>query len=228
MKTTLSPMFAALALLLTATLPAQAQGVTGDVKAGQSKAAMCIGCHGIQGYQSTFPEVYKVPKIAGQNDKFIAASLEAYKKGDRKHPTMRGIAISLSEQDMADLAAYYSQLGKSDKAAELPKPAAPSAQVAQLLQKGACVSCHGENFSKPIDPSYPKIAGQHPDYMFVALKSYRDNAHQLWGRANPVMAGMAKQFSNAELKAMSTYIGSLPGEMKTVPQQRFRWGSNDH
>ncbi len=189
---------------------------------------MCIGCHGIQGYQSTFPEVYKVPKIAGQNAKYISASLEAYKKGDRKHPTMRGIAISLTEQDMADLGAYYAQLGVKEGAAELPKPPAPSAQVNQLLQKGACVSCHGDNFAKPIDPSYPKIAGQYPDYMFVALKSYRDNTHHLWGRSNPVMAGMAKQFSNAELKAMSAYIGGLQGDMKTVPQSRFRFGSADH
>ena len=227
MKTTLSPTFAALALLLTAALPAQAQGVTGDVKAGQSKAAMCIGCHGIQGYQSTFPEVYKVPRIAGQSGKYIALSLESYKKGDRKHPTMRSIAISLTEQDMADLGAYYAQLGVKEGAPELPQPAAPSAQVNQLLQKGACVSCHGDNFSKPIDPSYPKIAGQYPDYMFVALKAYRDNVHQTWGRANPIMAAMAKQFSNAELKAMSAYIGSLPSELKTVPQQRFRWGAGD-
>ena len=215
-------MFAALALSLTAALPVQAQGVTGDVKAGQGKAAMCIGCHGIQGYQSTFPEVYKVPKIAGQNDKYIVAALEAYKKGDRKHPTMRGIAISLTEQDMADLGAYYAQLGKVEGAAEPPAPPAPSAQVGALLQKGACVSCHGDNFSKPIDPTYPKIAGQYPDYMFVALKAYRDNTHQLWGRSNPVMAGMAKQFSTAELKAMAKYIGSLQGELKTVPQGRFR------
>ena len=214
-------MFAALALSLTAALPAQAQGVTGDVKAGHGKAAMCIGCHGIQGYQSTFPEVYKVPKIAGQNDKYIVAALEAYKKGDRKHPTMRGIAISLSEQDMADLGAYYAQLGKKE-GAEPPAPPAANAQVAALLQKGACVSCHGDNFAKPIDLTYPNIAGQYADYLFVALKSYRDNSHQLWGRSNPVMGGMAKQFSNAELKAMSKYISSLPGGLKTVPQDRFR------
>lgn len=214
-------MFAAVALCLTAALPAQAQGVTGDVKAGQGKAAMCIGCHGIVGYQTTFPEVYKVPRIAGQNDKYIVAALEAYKKGDRKHPTMRGIAVSLSEQDMADLGAYYAQLGKVE-GAEPAAPRAASAQVAALLQKGACVSCHGDNYSKPIDPTYPKLAGQSADYMFVALKAYRDNSHQLWGRANPVMGGMAKQFSNAELKALSQYIGGLPGELKTVPQGRFR------
>ena len=222
MKTTLSPMFAALvAAAALSALPVQAQ-VTGDAKAGEGKVAMCIGCHGIIGYQSSFPEVYKVPRIAGQNAKYIGAVLESYKKGDRKHPSMRGIATSLTEQDIADVSAYYEELGKQPGAAELPAPREPNAQVAALLQKGACVSCHGDNFSKPIDPSYPKIAGQYPDYLYVALKAYRDNSHHTWGRANPVMAGMVKQFSNAELKAMAQYIGSLPGEVRTVPESRFR------
>jgi cytochrome c553 len=221
MKKSLSPMFAALAVLCAAAAPALAQGVTGDAKAGEGKIAMCIGCHGIPGYQSSFPEVYKVPKISGQNAKYIAAVLDGYKKGDRKHPSMRGIASTLSEQDIADVAAYYEQSGKVE-GAELPAPREASAQVAQLLQKGASVSCHGDNYAKPIDPSYPKIAGQYPDYLYVALKSYRDNTHHTWGRANPVMGGMAKQFSNAELKAIAQYIGSLPGDLKTVPQSRFR------
>ncbi|HRN07870.1 MAG TPA: c-type cytochrome, partial [Ottowia sp.] len=106
MKTTLSPMFAAIVVALGAAMPAQAQ-VTGDAKAGEGKIAMCIGCHGIIGYKSSFPEVYHVPKISGQNAKYIAAALEAYKKGDRKHPSMRGIATTMSEQDIADVAAYY-------------------------------------------------------------------------------------------------------------------------
>jgi len=205
---------------LAASLPAQAQ-VTGDAKAGEGKVAMCIGCHGIVGYQSSFPEVYKVPKISGQNAKYIEVVLDAYRKGDRKHPSMRGIATSLSDQDIADVAAYYGQHG-SDKAVDLPAPREPGAQVAALLQKGACVSCHGDNFSKSIDPSYPKLAGQHADYLYAALKAYRDNANHTWGRGNPVMAGMAKQFSTPELKAMAQYIGSLPGELKTIPQSRFR------
>lgn len=221
MKTTLSPMFAALALATAAALPAQAQ-VTGDAKAGEGKIAMCIGCHGIVGYKANFPEVYRVPKIAGQNAKYIEVVLDSYKKGDRKHPSMRGIAESLTEQDIADVAAYYAQQGVVEGAPELPAPREPNAQVGQLLQKGACVSCHGDNFSKSIDPSYPKIAGQHPDYLYMALKAYRDNSHHTWGRGNPVMAGMAKQFSNAELRAMAQYIGSLKGELKTVPQSSFR------
>ena len=221
MKTTLSPMFAALALTVAAALPVQAQ-VTGDAAAGAGKVAMCIGCHGIVGYKSSFPEVYRVPRISGQNAKYIEVVLDSYKKGDRKHPSMRGIATTMSEQDIADVAAYYSQHGVKEGAPELPAAREPSAQVAQLLQKGACVSCHGDNYSKPIDPTYPKIGGQYSDYLYMALKSYRDNTHHTWGRANPVMAGMAKQFSNAELKAMANYIGSLQGDLKTVPESRFR------
>ena len=221
MKLSLSPMFAALGTALAMTLPVQAQ-VQGNATAGEGKVAMCIGCHGIAGYKSSFPEVYRVPKIAGQSAKYIGTVLEEYRKGTRKHPSMRGIAGSMSEQDIADVAAYYEALGKVEGATELPAPREPSAQVAQLLQKGACVSCHGDNYSKPIDPSYPKIAGQYPDYLYAALRAYRDDSHATWGRGNPVMAGMAKQFSDPELKAMARYIGSLPGEVRTVPQSRFR------
>ena len=220
MNKLLTSVFAVAVASVTA-FSVQAQEVKGDAKAGETKIAMCIGCHGIQGYQATFPEVYKVPKISGQNAKYIEVVLDAYRKGDRKHPSMRGIATSLSDQDIADVAAYYGQHG-SDKAVELPAPREPGAQVAALLQKGACVSCHGDNFSKSIDPSYPKLAGQHADYLYAALKAYRDNANHTWGRGNPVMAGMAKQFSTPELKAMAQYIGSLPGELKTIPQSRFR------
>jgi cytochrome c553 len=98
----------------------------------------------------------------------------------------------------------------------------PSAQVAALLNKAACASCHGANFSKPVDPSYPKIAGQHPDYLFVALKSYKNEPNNVVGRTNGVMGGISKQFTNAELKALAQYIGSLQGEMQVQPQSRFR------
>ena len=197
-----------------------AQDVKGDVKAAEQKIAMCIGCHGIKGYQASFPEVYKVPMISGQNAKYIVAALNAYKKGERKHPTMRGIAESLTEQDMADVAAYYEQHGKTDAA--VPAPTTADAKVDALLKKGACVSCHGDNFSKPVDPSYPKLAGQHKDYLFVALKSYKSENQANWGRNNGVMGGIAKQFSNAELKTLSAYLAGLQGELYTIPQSKFR------
>ncbi len=202
------------------TFAAQAQ-VSGDVKAGESKAAMCIGCHGIPGYQNSFPEIHKVPKISGQSDKYIVAALTAYQKGERKHPSMRGIAGSLTEQDMADLAAFYAGHAGNVTAAEAPSKAASSV-VAALLEKGACASCHGANFSKPIDPSYPKIAGQHADFLYVALKSYTVENNNVVGRSNAIMGGIAKQFTHAELKQMAGYLGSLQGELATVPQPRLR------
>ena len=193
---------------------AQAQ----DAKAGEKKAAMCIGCHGIPGYQASFPEVHKVPMISGQNEKYIIAALAAYKKGERRHPSMRGIAESLSEQDKADLAAFYAGQAATPSAAKRE----PSPEVAKLLERGACVSCHGADFNKSVDPSYPKLAGQHADYLYVALKAYRTEGQVPLGRANPIMGGMVRQYSNAELKAIAAYLGSLPGEMRVVAQPRFR------
>jgi cytochrome c553 len=86
----------------------QEKAIVGDAKAAHDqKIAMCIGCHGIPGYKTAFPEVYHVPKIAGQQPAYIVAALKAYRTGERSHPSMRGISASLTEQDMADLAAYY-------------------------------------------------------------------------------------------------------------------------
>ena len=86
-----------------------AADVKGDVNAAKNKVAMCVGCHGIPGYKASFPEVYRVPMLGGQSEKYIAAALNAYKKGERKHPTMVGIAAGLSDQDIADVSAYYAQ-----------------------------------------------------------------------------------------------------------------------
>ena len=86
----------------------QAQEVKGDAKAAEAKVGMCIGCHAFPGYRASFPEIYTVPLLGGQNAAYITAALQAYKKGERKHPTMRSIAASLSDKDMADIAEYYS------------------------------------------------------------------------------------------------------------------------
>jgi cytochrome c553 len=105
----------------------------------------------------------------------------------------------------------------------VPKEAkAPSAQVAALLTKANCASCHGANFSMPIDPSYPKIGGQHADYLYVALKSYKNDTNAVVGRGNAIMASMAKQYSNAELKQLANYLASVQGDLKVEPQSRWR------
>jgi cytochrome c553 len=181
---------------------------------------MCIGCHGIPNYRASFPEVYQVPMISGQSAKYIVAALAAYKKGDRKHPTMRGIAGSLSDKDMADLGAFYA--GHTAAAPAAGAAPQPTAAVAELLKKGACASCHGDNFDKPIDGSYPKLAGQHADYLFAALKSYQAAGSNVTGRSNAIMATQVKQFSAAELKTLAGYIGSIPSDLATRPNPRLR------
>ena len=216
---TLAALTAVLTALAGTATTAQAQ----DAAAGKDKAAMCIGCHGIIGYQATFPEVHKVPMISGQNAKYIVSALTAYKKGDRKHPSMRGIAASLSDKDMADLAAYYEgHKGSSVKTVSDTPAVQPSTEVAALLTKGACASCHGANFSKPIDGSYPKLAGQYPDFLYVALKAYGTEGNPHVGRGNAIMGAQVKPFKRTELKAIAGYLASLPGELATVPQPKFR------
>jgi cytochrome c553 len=102
----------AIALAIVPALPAlawaQAAAPSGNAAAGANKTQMCAGCHGIPGWRTAYPEVYKVPKIGGQHAAYIVKALTEYKSGERTHPSMRAIAASLSEQDMADLAAYYS------------------------------------------------------------------------------------------------------------------------
>jgi cytochrome c553 len=191
-------------------------------KSLEAKVAMCIGCHGIKGYQSSFPEVYKVPMISGQSAKYIAAALTAYKNGDRKHPTMRSIAEGLSEQDVTDISNWYASHDDGGSPLADKPSREPSAQVTALLNKAACASCHGANFSKPIDPSYPKLSGQHADYLFVALKAYKTENNPAVGRNNGVMGAIAKQFSNAELKVLANYMASLDGELTIKPEPKFR------
>jgi cytochrome c553 len=86
---------------------AQAAAPAGNADAGRAKASQCIGCHEIPGYKASFPNVYQVPMITGQSAKYIESALQAYRKGDRSHPTMRAVAGPLSDQDIADLAALY-------------------------------------------------------------------------------------------------------------------------
>jgi cytochrome c553 len=200
-----------------------AQEAKGDAAAGEKQVAQCIGCHGIPGYQASFPEIYRVPMLFGQSDKYIVASLNAYKKGERKHPSMRGVADNLNAQEIADIAAYYS-VTKSANA----KPKASGSHndstgaAAALIQKGGCQSCHGGNLNSPVDPAYPKIAGQYADYLYASLRAYKVEGNPKVGRSNAVMGSIAKQFSRSELKLMAEYVASLPGDLETIPQRRFK------
>jgi cytochrome c553 len=96
--------------LVVGVVPAAAQDAApvGDPARGHNKAATCLGCHSIPGYKADFPVVYSVPMIGGQNAKYIENALKAYQKGERRFPSMMATAKSLSDQDIADVAAYFS------------------------------------------------------------------------------------------------------------------------
>ena len=97
----------AFAAALSAAAQAPAAEAAGNADAGRQKSSMCVGCHNIPGYKTAFPSVYSVPKLDGQHAAYIVSALRAYKSGERRHPSMRAVAASLSDQDMADLAAFY-------------------------------------------------------------------------------------------------------------------------
>jgi cytochrome c553 len=128
MKKTLAPLVLAVAVsvgsIASTSGSAVAAEVVGNPKAAPGKIEMCIGCHAIPGYKTAFPEVYPVPKIGGQSARYIEAALKSYRKGDRKHPSMTGIARSMSDQDIADVAAYYSQQNSQQNSQSTPATAA--------------------------------------------------------------------------------------------------------
>jgi cytochrome c553 len=101
-----------LLLATAATMSVAAGAQEKKASAAAAPVSTCIGCHAIPGYQASFPQVYRVPKIGGQSQQYIEAALKAYRQGDRKHPTMVGVAKGLTDDEIAALAAYYAQRGR--------------------------------------------------------------------------------------------------------------------
>ena len=221
---------ALIALSLGLGFAARAQDAKpGDVVAGEKKIAMCEGCHNLPRYQASFPEIYKVPMIAGQNAKYIATALAGYRKGERKHPTMRAIAGSLSDQDIADVAAYYAQLGSP--AARRPRPRRPPRQRRRTRRAaGRRAADQGQlrlvprqqlqRADRPVVSEAGRPARRLPVRRAEGLPDRPQPGHV--GRNNAIMMGMARPFTQPEIKAIAAYLGSLPGDLKTVEQPRFR------
>lgn len=106
--TLLAPVLVSVFLFTSLSAPAQAPAVKGNPAAGQSKAvAICSGCHGMPGTKTAYPEVYQVPKIAGQSEAYLVSALKSYRAGNRYHQTMMGLAAALTEKEIVDIAAYY-------------------------------------------------------------------------------------------------------------------------
>ncbi|HXA35156.1 MAG TPA: c-type cytochrome [Steroidobacteraceae bacterium] len=190
------------ALALSWSLGAHAAG---DPAQGEKKFYTCYGCHGLDNYRNAYPD-YSVPKLRHQQAAYIVAALQEYRSGDRPHATMHAQAVSLSDQDIEDIAAYLQG-----------EPAKPSATVSGKAPKqvAACIACHGENGSgveAPLTPKPAVLAGQHVDYLEQALTAYRSGR-----RKNVVMAGMAQLLTTDEdVRIAAAYFAKQASPLATA------------
>lgn len=195
--------FAALiaGITLMASPAAQADG---DPEKGKVLAYTCLGCHGIDGYRNAYPS-YRVPRLGGQHAEYIVAVLQAYKTDGREHATMNAQAKTLSDQDMADLAAFFSGYNEVDAGAPVVEKPGKKISV-------GCVACHGANGVSPA-AMYPTIAGQQAEYIVHALEQYRSGERQ-----NPFMSGMAAPLSDADIAALAEFFAAQPGLKTTTAE----------
>ncbi|HEY7888179.1 MAG TPA: cytochrome c [Steroidobacteraceae bacterium] len=197
--------------LAAATAFAQQAQPMGDAQRGATLASTCLGCHGIEGYRNAYPD-YAVPRLAGQHPQYLADALKEYRSDARQYPTMHLQALSLSDQDIADVAAYL---------ASKPLVATSSASPPQPPQPAVvCTSCHGQN-GIGVTPMYPSLAGQHASYIARALQEY-----QTGYRKNPIMNGMAASLKPTDITAIADYFSSLKPGLHTESRPFFRW--TDH
>lgn len=194
-------------LLLAALVSFPAFAFAADAEAGRERAATCLGCHGVPSYTNVYPS-YHVPKLAGQYAEYIVAALEAYRSGARKHSTMRAQAHTLSDEDIQNVAAYFAALDSA--------PPNPEVEVSEaLLEKvGVCAACHGNDGSS-IAPAFPRIGGQHRDYLYHTLQGYKSGA-----RDNPIMLGIVEALNEEDMRILAKYFSRQPG-LGSVQGERF-------
>lgn len=192
--------------------------IDGDSKAGQKKAAVCAACHGATGNSASA----QFPKLAGQGAPYIYQQLKLFKSGKRDNAIMQAQAAGLSEQDMKDLAAYYA--AQQIKPGVVAKP--ELAQAGAVIYHGgkpeagvpACSGCHGPSGQGNPAARYPRISGQHAQYIAQELTAYRTGERGGYPRAE-VMQGVTRGLTNADIKALAAYITGLmpaePGSLNT-------------
>jgi len=190
--------------LLLAALVAQPALAEGDVEAGKQLAYTCLGCHGIEGYRNAYPS-FRVPKLGGQKATYLEVALKGYRAGTREHPTMQGQAMSLSDQEIQDVAAYLSSI--NDDAV-----AAGGTQGASFDKAAACAACHGQN-GISVNAMWPTLAGQHEDYLVHAIRQYKAGA-----RKDPVMSAQAAMIAEEDIPLLAAYFASLEGLDTTRPE----------
>ena len=200
-------------VLASTAVPAQDQPPQGNPERGKALSYTCLGCHGIEGYRNAYPN-YSVPRLQGQHPEYLAAALQGYRSGDRSHLTMHSQASTLTDQDIADIAAYFA--GKPLVSSNKAPGSVP--QAATL-----CVSCHGQD-GVGIAPTYPTLAGQHADYIARALDEYRQG-----GRKNPIMKGFTATLKDADIAVIAGYFSNLQPSLATEsrPYTRLTVGRRD-
>lgn len=200
-------------LLLPLAAAAQAPAPAGDPANGEKLAYTCNGCHAIPNYKNVYP-TYSVPKLHGQRPEYLVAALKAYKNGERSHGTMHSQASSLSEQDMADIAAYLAGPDVlTESKNDIPATARPKASE-------VCLACHGTN-GVGITADYPSLSGQHADYIERALTDYKKG-----GRKNVIMAGMAATLTEQDIRELAHFYATRTPSLETLSKKRF-WFSSD-
>jgi cytochrome c553 len=189
------------------TLGASALG-EGSAEEGQTKANPCVACHGVNG-NSANPEW---PSLAGQSAAYIIKQLKAFKVGERQNPLMTPMAQPLSDDDMEDLAAYYSKQALTGLEAEPSKVA----EGRRLYRGGdsvgsiaACTACHGPNGRGIAAAGYPSIQGQHATYVAAQLKAYRSGTRKTDQPQNQMMRNVANRLTDAQIDAVAAYVQGL-------------------
>ncbi|MEO7387238.1 MAG: c-type cytochrome [Gammaproteobacteria bacterium] len=180
---------------------------SGSAEAGQTKAVSCSACHGLDG-NSLNPEW---PTLAGQHEGYLAKSLQSFKSGERKNVLMSGMALPLTDEDMADLAAYFAAQKPVDGVAD---PALVSA--GERLYRGgnkesgvpACLACHGPTGKGNPAAGWPSLAGQHAAYAASQLTAYRSKERASDGDTQ-MMRNVAATLTDDEIKAVASYIQGL-------------------
>lgn len=184
-----------------------------DAERGAQLAQTCLGCHGAPGLRNPGP-VFQIPMIGGQHADYIVAALQAYKKEDRPHGTMRAQAASLSDQDMADIAEFFAAMdGNSRPSIEND---ALVAKGKELVKDKACYTCHGQTGDDD-SSDFPKLAGQYKSYLVHSLKEYRSGE-----RNNIIMGGQAKGLTIRDIEALSAYFASQEGGLSAPQSTIFK------
>ncbi len=207
-KNTLSKVAKSVSLIaaLTLSLVSSNSSFAADATNGEALSQTCLGCHGAPGLRNPGP-VYNIPMVGGQHAEYIESALKAYRSGDRSHGTMKAQASNLSDENIADIAAFFSAMEGNSR---------PSHVNATMANNGkgksaVCASCHGA-IGDGDNSSYPKLAGQYESYIEQALKDYRSG-----DRKNAIMSGFAGTLKIEDIRELAAWFASQQGGL-SAPQ----------